>query len=302
MNIEEIKCPICGFKSIEYIDTRIRNVADDSLKMYKCKDCETHFIYPLPTVDKLEEYYDGTFRKEVHKEVYYTNEVLKMTFDRFTPEAMQRVERVSKDLKETDEILEIGCSVGYFMSAISSKVKLAYGTEWDSKAREFIEHELDTGKIKTAKNPQDFNMKFDKIFMFHVLEHIERPIEFLKELKPVLKTGGKLYIEVPNVDDVMVSLYGCRAFKEYYYKKAHIYNFNEKGLKYIFDKAGFKNYTISFIERYDLSNHLGWLAKGIATQRQNIYGNVITKAVNDEYVKSLVDNKMTDTLFAVVDV
>lgn len=75
------------------------------------------------------------------------------------------------------------------MSAISSKVKLAHGIEWDSKAREFIEHELDTDKIKTAKNPQGFNIKFDKIFMFHVLEHIERPIEFLKELKLVLKTG-----------------------------------------------------------------------------------------------------------------
>ncbi|SHM79968.1 Methyltransferase domain-containing protein [Anaerosporobacter mobilis DSM 15930] len=297
--MERVKCTLCGNEEVLPINNSIRNVTDDILKMYQCTKCHTHFIYPLPKETELEAYYDGEFRAEVHTKAYYEKSYMDNIFNNFTPEAKIRVKRVLSELKESDDILEVGTSVGYFLSAISEHVHLAYGTEWDSGARGYIEEVIANPKIKTAKNPWDFEQKFDKIFMFHVLEHIEYPVEFLQRLKKQLKTCGKIYIEVPNVDDIMVKTFENDAFKNFYYKKAHIFNFNEVGLNYIFDLAGFKS-EIRFIQRYDLSNHFHWLAKGLPSGN-GYYKNILSNEVNEEYVKCLVKAKQTDTLFAVIE-
>lgn len=295
-----IKCTLCGCSNIEFQNYRIRHMSDDSCKMYKCKNCETHFMFPLPS-QSLDEYYDGTFREEVHSEEYYDYSQLDKVFNNFSVEANLRVQRIKDDLSPDDKILEIGSSVGYFISSVSKYVKESYATEWDSKARAYIQNRLFKYNIHVAKNPEDFHTKFDKIFLFHVLEHIEKPIEFLISIKNLLNKNGKIYIEVPNVDDVMVKTFKCRPFIEHYYKKAHIFNFNEHGLKYIFEKCNFSDYKIQYIQRYNLSNNLYWLSSGKPSGRNSsVYNSVITKQLNDEYTKSLIEHKQTDTLFSII--
>lgn len=71
LNNLNIKCKLCGCTEVELQDYKIRNITDDSCKMYKCKNCETHFMYPLPSQD-LSEYYDGTFREEVILQIITT--------------------------------------------------------------------------------------------------------------------------------------------------------------------------------------------------------------------------------------
>lgn len=112
----------------------------------------------------------------------------------------------------------------------------------------------------------------------------------------MLESGRILYIEVPNVDDVLVKTYQCDAFKNFYYKKAHLYNFNEKGLAYVFQHAGL-NYKIDYIECYDLFNQLYWLGNGMFGGK-GFYACVLGEEVNRVYVEELKKQKQTDTLFA----
>ena len=106
---------------------------------------------------------------------------------------------------------------------------------------------------------------------------------------------------MPNVDDVMVKSFKCRPFIEHYYKKAHLFNFNEKGLEYIFKHCDFNDYKIKHIQRYNFSNNLYWLSDGRPSGRNSsIYDTFITPELNSEYIKSLVASKQTDTLFAII--
>ncbi len=294
MGDTKITCTLCGCDDTEKIDSLIRNADNDTYKMYRCNCCETHFLYPRPVSEQLEEYYDGQFREEVYSETYYEKSRMDEIFNGFYSEAERRAKRVSGELSATDRILEIGCSVGYFMKAVSPYVGEVYGTEWDKKAGQYIRDTFPDFKV--ALNPQDFDVKFDKIFMFHVLEHIENPVEFLKGLKNMLKPDGVIYIEVPNVDDILVKTYKCQAFLKYYYKLAHIYNFNGKGLKYIFDEAGLKS-EIEYIHRYDLSNHLVWLGQGVPYGKGK-YKDILGEEANEAYIQALKKAGQTDTLFA----
>lgn len=296
--MEKIKCSLCQSEDVTYIPNKIRNDTEGIYKMFKCGCCETHFLYPRPAREALEKYYDGDFREEVHSESYYDYTSLDKVFQNFLPEAKTRLKRVVKEIDSRDDILEIGCSVGYFLSTVADYVHMAYGTEWDRKAQAYIRDCIEKPNIKVSDNPEDFNQQFDKIFMFHVLEHIEEPVSFLENLKNILKPNGIIYIEVPNVDDVLVKTYACDAFKDFYYKKAHLYNFNETGLSYIFEHAGYQ-YHIDFIQRYDLSNHLYWLGKGLPGGR-GMYAEVLGDDTNEAYIRALKEKKQTDTLFAKV--
>ena len=64
--------------------------------------------------------------------------------------------------------------------------------------------------------------KFDIIFLFHVLEHIQNPKNFLLEIKKHLKDSGTIYLEVPNIDDALYSIYNLKSYKEFYFRLPHV--------------------------------------------------------------------------------
>lgn len=290
-------CTLCKTTQVIQLNNSIRNMDSSDYHMFACSKCGTHFIYPEIQEKQLQEYYDGKFRCEVHTKTYYDMDRLNQLFDYHSIEARERVERIGNQIKKIDDVLEIGCSTGYFLNAIKEKVKSVSGTEWDHQALEYIQDRFQ-GDIQTAQNPEEFNRKFDKIFMFHVLEHISDPVSYLENLKKILKPEGKIYIEVPNVGDIMIKTFHCNSFADFYYKKAHIFNFNEVGLAYIFDKSKFHS-NIDYIQRYDISNHFHWLSNGTPFGK-GAYKHILSEKVNEEYVKSLINSKQTDTLFAII--
>lgn len=59
--------------------------------------------------------------------------------------------------------------------------------------------ELDEARvIKNGQLPFDDN-SFDVIFSDYVLEHVEMPMEFLAEVRRVLKPGGRYFFRTPNM-------------------------------------------------------------------------------------------------------
>jgi len=102
---------------------------------------------------------------------------------------------------------------------------------------------------------------FDRVYASHVLEHFDYKdgaiINVLKEWHRVLKTGGKLYISVPNLDNLATILLNKKSLSyndeyqvmrmifgghtdEYDY---HLIGLNRNILAGLMQKAGFKSFT-----------------------------------------------------------
>lgn len=288
-----IKCSLCGSTNVEIIDTKIRNNFIEEVKAYRCNICGVHFLFPYLNQQELETFYDGQYRTEYTYEDYYEVDKIKDFFNKSLPEAAMRLERVKPYIDKSNVALEIGCGSGYFLNTLSPFVRTACGTEWDQNNALYAKG---LG-FDVRKNPKDFNCKFDKIFMFHVLEHILDPAEFIKDIKMFLKPGATLFIEVPNNEDILVSGYDINEFKDFYYQSAHLWYFNKRSLAYVLEKAGCK-YEIKGIQRYDLSNHIQWL-KDKVPGGQGKYSNIFTDKLNKAYVEMLFETGKTDTLFAI---
>ena len=49
--------------------------------------------------------------------------------------------------------------------------------------------------------------KYDIVIIVSVLEHVTDPINFLKNLKLLLKNKGKVIIECPSINDPLIKFY-----------------------------------------------------------------------------------------------
>ena len=136
---------------------------------------------------------------------------------------------------------------------------------------------------------------FDLITMFHTIEHLSDPIEVLSLLRKKLDTNGKLIVETPNVDDALITMYGCKAFEDYTYWGCHLYLFDQDTLRDVAERAGFKSIRINQIQRYPLANHLYWLSNGKPgghTKWLHMMGNKL----NSAYAEQLASIGKCDTL------
>jgi len=139
-------------------------------------------------------------------------------------------------------------------------------------------------------------LKFDIIMMFHVLEHLRHPAEYLHGLTNILTKEGRIFIEVPDVDDALISLYNIQAFKKFYFQKAHLYYFSKETLMKVCEKAGLTA-SVKGIQRYDFSNHIHWMITG-KPGGQGLYKNIFSDSFRRQYNRILIENGYADTLWA----
>ncbi|MBF0458465.1 MAG: class I SAM-dependent methyltransferase [Nitrospirae bacterium] len=57
--------------------------------------------------------------------------------------------------------------------------------------------------IRSIFNIDIISNKFDLVIMQHVFEHVKYPRKFLEAIRHILSDKGMLYIEVPNIDNVL---------------------------------------------------------------------------------------------------
>lgn len=96
---------------------------------------------------------------------------------------------------------------------------------------------------------------------FHVVEHLPDPRAILKTLASMLAKNGRMVIEVPSSEDVLLTLYDSDAFQRFTYWCQHLYLFNAETLRRLAEQAGLRIVSIQQYQRYPLSNHLYWLSQ-----------------------------------------
>ncbi len=120
------------------------------------------------------------------------------------------------------------------------------------------------GKFEQRKVDQEFISdnyhKFNMVTVFHVLEHLSEPKAFIANCMLLLKPGGVLLIEVPNLADELLS--HSKEYREFYWQRAHISYFDPARLELLIRKTGYNDYNIKGVQRYGLRNLLHWLDQG----------------------------------------
>lgn len=277
------KCYLCNCKDIVQIEGTIRDYSN--LKILKCTNCGLVFLDSFNHID----------------EIYYENSKMlseaKLSLDKWSKENYEQNDSRAKALTSSiinKLVLDFGCGEGGFLNNIKPMVKACGGVEMSKILRKQI---IDKYQIQVFPNIAAVQGQYDVMTMFHVIEHLPDPIAILIEMKENLKDDGMIYIETPNVNDALLSLYENESFSNFTYWGCHLYLYSKNTLSTMIKKAGFKINYIKQIQRYPLSNHLYWLAKG-KPNGHKLWECLNTEMLKTAYEATLANLDIADTIIA----
>ena len=141
---------------------------------------------------------------------------------------------------------------------------------------------------------------FEIATLFHVFEHMTNPIGTLKEIHSKLANNGRIIVEVPHANDLLISFFKDEEFYRHTFWSEHLILHTRNSLKLFLKEAGFTNVVIKGHQRYPLSNHLHWLNKGAPAG--HIKWNMLNSDdLLESYANMLSSIDMNDSLIAFAD-
>jgi len=153
--------------------------------------------------------------------------------------AEDRLASITKFLPK-DGVCDIGCGDGSFLSVLKKKgYSDCFGIEPSSYNCEIAsKNQLEVIKGDVSSLGQEAQKrKIRAITLFHVIEHLSDPAEVLQNIKNVLRSGGVLVIETP---DSNASIQKATDHKNALIYHEHLFYWNEKALRMILKKLGFR--------------------------------------------------------------
>lgn len=106
--------------------------------------------------------------------------------------------------------LDVGCSTGVLLDAAAADGWATMGIEANPNLAATARDKGHDVTVGFFPDVLPAGLRPDSISMLDVLEHAERPLDFLRLVAERLAPGGRLLIQVPNFDSLIVRLEGAR--------------------------------------------------------------------------------------------
>ncbi len=139
----------------------------------------------------------------------------------------------------TGRLLDVGCSTGLFAFEAARAGWDVIGVDPSGQAIEQARQQSPHSKFiaKPVEWVRFTPGSFDLITLWDVLEHVASPTRVLSQVKPWLKPGGRLVMNLPNVASLPARLMGRRWVL---LLREHLWYFSPGTIRQVCQKAGYR--------------------------------------------------------------
>lgn len=191
MSQSSAACRVCGAETAPFLTAfdRNREVDPRPFDYARCDACATVQLCDVP--DEIGRFYDDDYHgipsvDELRSRVPLEAHKIDLLATQVTP----------------GRLVEIGPSFGAFALAAREAGYDVTGIEMDPDCCRYLEEAVGVRAIQSTR-PQDVLAGLPPsrvVALWHVLEHMERPVEVLQAAAANLEPGGVLAVAVPNPD------------------------------------------------------------------------------------------------------
>ena len=168
---------------------------DKVFSYYQCSSCNLVFINPVP----MQEDYRKMYAADYHETFYFKDQAADFSY----------LEPLMKKHQLDKTLLDYGCGDASFIKYFMAKGYQCTGTEYDPVlVQQLTEKNPGTRFFSIPDFWNNTDLKnYNFIHLGDVLEHLEKPIEFLKQLADKLPSKGILLVEGPLENNKSLSFF-----------------------------------------------------------------------------------------------
>jgi 2-polyprenyl-3-methyl-5-hydroxy-6-metoxy-1,4-benzoquinol methylase len=235
-----------------------------------------------------EAYIEGSYRNATHEDAGEPNYERNVDASRRFDTLLQYV--------AGKNVLDFGCGAGDFLKLVESHAGSVCGVELQAS---YVKALNKSGINCFSALDSISDNSIDTCVSFHVIEHLPDPIDILRSIELKLVPGGTIVVEVPHANDFMLSVAGNDSFKQFTLWSQHLVLHTRESLRRLLVEAGFTEVVIVGVQRYPLSNHLGWLINNKPGGHKTSLSAIDSLALTEAYEDALMSTNATDTLIAI---
>lgn len=267
---ETVACAICGSREYKVVYPATRKVVsqDQIIAMFKssgdeplteqmvqCTQCGLLYVNPrLKASLIIGGYSAGDDAKFVSQE-----EGRMRTFVR----CLREIERYCPPGK----VLDIGTAGGTFLAAAQRRGWIPVGIEPNKWLCDWGKRRYGVDIRQGTLDQQHFTPgSFDVVTLWDVLEHVPDPTKTLTDVAAMVKPGGHLVVNYPDMGSWIARLMGKRWV---FVLNVHLYYFTQQTMKKLLDKVGFDVVRVK--------PHLQTLSLGYLCFRMHAYNRFLSK-------------------------
>jgi len=232
--LEMVKqCPVCGSpdRSILYADLWDASFlcAPGLWRMWSCSGCRSAYLDPRPTAASIGRAYERYYTHQApvpirlpQSRLQYARRALANGYRNWRfggkldpsweigaplslifPTLRRAIDYKYRNLPRPgrgSHVLDVGCGSGEWLALAETSGWVPHGIDFDPKCVErACQRGLDV-RHDTIETYAHASETFDAVTMSHVIEHVDNPPSALRKIFALLRPGGMLYLDTPNID------------------------------------------------------------------------------------------------------
>lgn len=235
IEVEQVGCPSCGTDRLVVLFDDLVDVEDRIPGRYaiaRCSGCGLIFLSRRPTTDSLPRCYSSQYHVQDASRSGILSRML------YGLRAHVRRRRMLAATGERfQSLLEVGCGDASFLRHLDAHCPPHVALAGIDLQAPFIRE----GRVQVSRGEFEkvnFEMQFDAVVMFNVLEHLGNPVVSLRHIASQMTPGGILFGEVPHWGSLWRELFP-RHWQGLQIPR-HMTFFTPETLRHTFEIAGFE--------------------------------------------------------------
>ncbi len=231
-------CPLCGGARRETI------LRHDPWQMARCETCDLLYLPEIPSEAAVETDFEWeeSFKRE-RRERWMRNPFVR-AWTALTvlirPSREGRALRRIRRFAPRGRFLDVGCGDGRLAALAQRKGYDAVGVELSPRMAARARRRMAAERVLCGRLA-DFDLSaesFDVAVLISYLEHEPQPLEVLRRIAALLRSGGACVVKVPNYDSRLRSLRG-ESWAGFRWPE-HVQYFTPATLRAMLEKAGLR--------------------------------------------------------------
>jgi 2-polyprenyl-3-methyl-5-hydroxy-6-metoxy-1,4-benzoquinol methylase len=234
-----MNCPVClntatapALRGTDFLfETTSRTFTLDS-----CSACRCLFLNPMPGEEEIAGFYPNQYWWSAS-----SPGLLKKLESVYRRIALRgHVSFISKAAANRTglELLDVGCGSASLLGLMKNRGFRVMGVDFSSEAAAVAKTENGVNVIVGSLGHAAFaDASFDIVTLFHVMEHVTNPRAVLKEVARILRPGGSVVLQVPNIDSWQFRMFGAKWYGLDIPR--HVIDYSKESMLRLLDDAGF---------------------------------------------------------------